>query len=83
MYALKLLFCLSLMVCALSFGADTEVNPVRRQPPEAEAEIQRVIVKFRAEGLDIAARQSGVTQARSGKNRAVALAQRAGLMLKE
>jgi serine protease len=83
MYAFKLLLGLSLMVCALSFGADTEVNPVRRQPPEAaEADIQKVIVKFRAESLDVAAPQSGTTQAQSGKNRAVALARRAGLTLK-
>ena len=83
MYALKLLFCLCLMFCALSFGADTEVNAVRKQPPEVEADVQKVIVKFRAEGLDIAARQSDTTQAKSGKDRAVALAQRAGLTLKE
>ncbi len=82
MYALKLLFCLCLMFCALSFGADTEVNEVRKQPPEVEADVQNVIVKFRAESLDIAARQRDTTQAQSTKVRAVALAQRAGLMLK-
>ena len=71
MYALKLLFCLCLMFCALSFGADTEVNPARRQPLEAEAEIQRVIVKFRAEGLDLATRSRDTTPAQSGKSRAV------------
>src|SRR6188474_1550651 len=83
MYALKLLLCLSLTVCALAFGADTEVNPVRRQPPETAADVPRVIVKFRAENLDVAARQSGTTQEQAGKKRAVALAQRAGLAFKE
>jgi serine protease len=84
MYASRLLLCLSLTVCAPSFGADTEVNPVRRQPPEAaEADVHKVIVKFRGESLDVAARQSDTTQAQSGRNRAVALAQRAGLTLKE
>ena len=74
MHASKLLLCLSLTVCALSFGADTEVNPVRRQPPEAaEADVQKVIVKFREESLDVAARQSSTTQAQSGKDRAVAV----------
>src|SRR5687767_6696739 len=83
MYALKLLLWLSLIICALSFGADTEGNPVRGQPPETEADVQKLIVKFRAESLDVAARQSGTTQAQSGKNRVVALARRAGLTLKQ
>jgi hypothetical protein len=82
MYALKLLLCLSLTVCALSFGADTEVNPVRRQPPETAADVQRVIGKFRAESLGVAARPSGTSQERAGNDRAGKLAQRAGLTLK-
>ena len=83
MYASKLLLCLSLTFCVLAFGADTEVNPVRRQPPEtAEGDVYKVIVKFREDGLGVAARQSGMTQAQSGKDRAVAVVHRAGLMLK-
>ncbi len=83
MSASKLLLCLSLSFCALSFGADTEVNPVRRQPPEAaEGDVYKVIVKFREESLGVAARQSGMAQIQSGKDRAVAVAQRASLMLK-
>ncbi len=40
-------------------------------------------MKFREEGLGVAARQSSTTQAQSGKDRVVAVAQRASLMLKE
>ncbi len=53
MSAPRLLLLLSLTVCALAFGADTEVNPVRSQPPEvAEAGVQKLIVKFREPSQD-------------------------------
>ena len=68
MFAPKLLLCLSLTVCALSFGADTEVNPVRRQRPEAaEADVQKLIVKFREESLDVATRQGSMKRSGLGE----------------
>jgi hypothetical protein len=54
MHAPRLLLCLSLTFCALSSGADSEVNPVRKQPTAvAEADVQEVIVKFRKDGPDV------------------------------
>jgi serine protease len=84
MFASKLLLCLSLTFCALTFGADTTVNPVRRQRPEStEAGVQKLIVKFRDEGLDVGAAQGRVKPADSGKQRAIEVAQRASLTLEK
>jgi|APFre7841882724_1041349.scaffolds.fasta_scaffold12036_2 serine protease len=84
MFASKLLLCLSLTACTLSFGADTEVNLVRRQRPEAaEAGVQKLIVKFREESMDVAARQGSMKRADSGKQRAIDVAQRASLTLEK
>src|SRR5512140_443758 len=59
-----LLLCLSLS-CALAFGADTEVNPVRKPPTTQTAEpgVLRLIVKFRPDGAAAAATKTGATQA--------------------
>jgi len=86
MHASKLLpLCLSL-TCTLAFGAAAQVNPVRRQPMKAaEADVQKLIVKFREDSLNVAAGQIGKTQAQSAsQDRAArAAAKRAGLMLAE
>ena len=80
----KLLLCLSLTVCPLSFGADTEVNPVHRPPSAlAEADVQKVIVKFRDERPDAVARQAGKARAASEKDLVMAVVQRASLVLKD
>lgn len=84
MTAPRLLLCLSLTVCALSFGADAEVNPVRRQRPEAaEAGVQKLIVKFREASQDAAAGPGSLKQAERGKQRAMDVAQRARLKLEQ
>jgi serine protease len=78
-----LLLCLSL-ACGLAFGADSEVNAVRREltAQPAETSVQALIVRFRDEGTGIAAAKGETTQAAS-KARASAAAQRAGLVLAE
>lgn len=84
MYIPRLAFCISLVFCAVSFGADTEVNPVRRQPhAQSRADIYGVIVKFRAEQTSATASPSGRMQTQSVQNRVVELAQRTGLIVKE
>ncbi|MBK7904376.1 MAG: S8 family serine peptidase [Proteobacteria bacterium] len=75
---------MSLTVCTLSFGADTEVNPVRRLRPEApEADVQKLIVKFREESLDGATGPASMKRADRSRERAIAVAQRASLTLEK
>ena len=80
-----LLLCLSL-TCALAFGADTEVNAVRKAPTakSSEAGVLKLIVKFYSVGPGVAAEKVGTTQAEAAsKERTSAAAKRAGLMLAE
>ena len=82
MFASKLLLCLSLTVCALAFGADAEVNPVRSQRPEvAETGVRKLIVKFREQSQRAATRPGRLKRVEYDKQRAMDVAQRAGLKL--
>lgn len=84
MYTSRLVLCVSLIVCTLSFGADAEVNPVRKHPQAiVQTDTYRVIVKFRAGSAVVAGNQKGNVQSQSTENRAVALARRASLKYKE
>ena len=68
MLASRLLLCLSLTICAPSFGTDAESNPARRQPvASAAADVQPVIVKFREEGSGVAAANSGAATSKSAR----------------
>ncbi len=72
------------MVCASSFGADAEITPVRRQRPEApETGVQKLIVKFREESLDVTASPGRMKRAERGNERAIAAARRASLTLEK
>lgn len=82
MSAPRLLLLLSLTVCALAFGADAEVNPVRSQPPEvAETGVRKLIVKFREQSQRAATRPGRLKRVEYDKQRAMDVAQRAGLKL--
>ncbi len=82
MSAPRLLLCLSLTVCALAFGADAEVNPVRSQRPEvAETGVRKLIVKFREQSQRAATRPGRLKRVEYDKQRAMDVAQRAGLKL--
>ncbi len=84
MFAFTRLSCLSLMVCTLAFGAGSEVTPIGDRSPRAtETGVQKVIVKFREASADSAARSGSAAQLPSGKDRAVAVAQRARVVLEE
>ncbi len=84
MFASTRLLCLSLMVCTLAFGAGSEAAQVRdRSPGPSETDVQKVIVKFREASADSAARSGSAARLPSEKDRAVAVAQRARVVLED